>query len=163
MPETVFLDPQLVPAARHMIYTVAHVIFPSERSLAEDLVFFHENWPLHDMDDIQHNYFDNGGTFLAVLEKGQIIGTGAIRWLAPGVCELKRFWFLPEYHGSGLGGELLQRLMQIAREKGYDCMRLETSPRYQPRAYAFYHKFGFYDIPRYGDDPDDIGMEKRLG
>ena len=91
-----------------------------------------------------------------------MIGTGAIRYLESGVCELKRFWFLPAFHGTGLGAMLLARLEEIAREMGYHSMRLETSPLYQPRAYAFYHKYGFFDIPRYGDDPDDIGMEKDL-
>ena len=162
MPEIIVLPPDRVPEARQMLYTVAHTVFPSERSLDEDLVYYREHWPLPDLTDIQRNYFENGGVFLAVLDQHKIIGTGAIRQLADGVCELKRFWFLPAYHGSGLAAMLLTRLIEIAIEKGYHTMRLQTNPQHQQRACAFYHKFGFYDIPRYGNDPDDIGMEKIL-
>ena len=166
MPEIIPLDPSQAPAARCMIYTVAHQIFPSERTLAESFQHYQETWPLHDMDDIQASYFEHGGAFLAVVENGRLIGTGAIkRFDEPpqdGVCELKRFWFLPEYHGTGLAAQLLERLMDLARAMGYHTMRLETSPQYQQRAYAFYRKYGFYEIPRYGEFDDDIGMERKL-
>ncbi len=49
--------------------------------------------------------------------------------------------------------------LEIARQKDYTKVRLETSPQYQPRAFAFYKQIGFVEIPRYGDDPDDVGME----
>jgi putative acetyltransferase len=163
MPEIITLTSELAPAARRMIYTVAHAVFPSERTLDESLAFYQTEWPLHDLDDIQASYFDNGGVFIAMVENSELIGTGALRQLDEGVCELKRFWFLPAYHGLGVAGILLNRLLELARGMGYHTMRLETSPHYQPRAYAFYHKHGFYDILRYGDDPDDIGMEKKLG
>jgi hypothetical protein len=38
-------------------------------------------------------------------------------------------------------------------------MRLETDRLVQARAVEFYKRLGFYEIPRYGDDPDDMGME----
>jgi putative acetyltransferase len=162
MPEIIPLNPEQAEEARRLIYLVADTVFPSERTPEENLVYYQKNWPMHDLDDIQHSYFNNGGVFLVVRVDGQMIGTGAIRYLEEGVCELKRFWFLPAFHGSGLAAQLLARLEAIAIEKGYHSMRLETSPLYQPRACAFYHKYGFFDIPRYGDDPDDTGMEKTL-
>jgi GNAT superfamily N-acetyltransferase len=54
------------------------------------------------------------------------------------------------------------RLFDHAREMGYHTMRLETNPHSQQRAFAFYKKLGFAEIPRYGDDVDDVGMEKFL-
>jgi putative acetyltransferase len=162
MPEIIFLTPDQALAARQTIYTVAHLVFPSGRTLEEDIAQFRQSWPLRDMDDIQRSYFDDGGTFMAVLEAGQIIGTGAFRRLEEGVCELKRFWLLPKYHGSGLAAMLLNRLFDHAREMGYHTMRLETNPHSQQRAFAFYKKLGFAEIPRYGDDVDDVGMEKFL-
>ncbi len=95
-------------------------------------------------------------------DEGRIIGTGALRKLEEGVGEIKRVWLLPEYQGQGLGYRMMQALIDMARQKGYAKLRLETSPAYQQRAYKFYKKLGFYEIPRYGDDPDDVGMELGL-
>jgi putative acetyltransferase len=114
------------------------------------------------MDDVQKNYFQNGGTFLVTVNDGRIIGTGAIRRLEEDVCELKRLWLLPEYHGQGLGYRMMQELFRIARQKGYKSMRLFTDPVYQKRAVEFYKRLGFCEIQASGDDPDDIGMELAL-
>mgnify|MGYP002392037119 FL=1 len=86
----------------------------------------------------------------------------AIRWLEEGVCELKRMWLLTEYHGQGLGYRMMQELFKVARDMGYKTIRLETDRVMQTRAVNFYKKLGFYEIPRFGDDPDDMGMEMTL-
>ncbi|NTU57263.1 MAG: GNAT family N-acetyltransferase, partial [Anaerolineales bacterium] len=65
------------------------------------------------------------------------------------------------YHGQGLGYRMMQELFKIARDLGYKVMRLETD-NVQKRAVDFYKRLGFYEIPRFGDDPDDIGMEMYL-
>jgi ribosomal protein S18 acetylase RimI-like enzyme len=82
--------------------------------------------------------------------------------LEPGVCELKRLWLLSEYHGQGLGHRMMMELLSFARSKRYKVMRLETDNAVQRRAVEFYKRLGFYEIPRFGDDPDDIAMEMHL-
>jgi ribosomal protein S18 acetylase RimI-like enzyme len=64
-----------------------------------------------------------------------------------------------EYHGQGLGYRMMQELLSFAREKGYTRMRLETDRDAQSRAFEFYKRLGFYEIPRYSDNKDDIAME----
>ena len=145
-----------------MIYTVAHAVFHDPRTLEETIAGYQETWPLRDLDEVETRYFGAGGTFLVMTDAGRIIGTGGIRRLEEGVCEVKRLWFLPAYHGQGLGYRMMLALLDRARALGYATARLETAPAYQPRAYAFYHRLGFHDIPRYGDDPDDVGMEMAL-
>jgi putative acetyltransferase len=162
MPEIITLTPDQAPAVRRMIYTIAHYTFDLGGTLEEDLAYCQQNWALADLNDIQHSYFENGGTFLAVMDGDHLAGTGAVRRMQPGVCELKRFWFLPQYHGTGQAPALLERLLAFARAMGYHTMRLETSRQHQTRAAAFYRKHGFYEIPRYSDDPDALGMEKLL-
>jgi putative acetyltransferase len=114
------------------------------------------------MDDIQRNYFENGGIFLIMLDDDQPICTGAIRKLENNVCELKRLWLLTPYHGQGLGYRMLQELFSIAREKGYKRIRLETDAIHQSRALDFYRRIGFYEIPRYTDRTDEVAMEMQL-
>ncbi len=163
MPEITPIRPDQVDEVRHMIYRVAHEMFHDGDTLEESIAHYEEEWPLRDIGETSNKYSaEHGGAFLVMTEDGRVIGSGGIRRLDEEVCELKRFWFLPEYHGQGHAYRLFVALVEIARSFGYQIMRLETSPEYQPRAYAFYKKQGFYDIPRYGDDEADVGMEMVL-
>jgi putative acetyltransferase len=148
-----------VPEAKLVIFTVAYEIFKEAGTLEESIAKYSAQGKLSEMDDVQTNYFDNGGAFLVMVQDGRIIGTGAIRYLEEGVCELKRLWLLTGYHGRGFGLRMMQELFRIARENGYKIMRLETDRIVQARAVEFYKRLGFYEIPRFGDDPDDMGME----
>jgi putative acetyltransferase len=151
-----------IPQAKRVIFTVAFEIFGGADTLEDSIAKFSAQGKLSEMDDVQKNYFQNGGTFLVTVNDGRIIGTGAIRRLEEDVCELKRLWLLPEYHGQGLGYRMMQELFRIARQKGYKSMRLFTDPVYQKRAVEFYKRLGFCEIQASGDDPDDIGMELAL-
>ncbi len=145
--------------ARRVIYTVAHEMFHDGKTLEESLDIYEQKWPIIDVANYKNSYMNKGGTFLVICDDEQIIGTGALRFLEDSVGEIKRVWLLPQYHGLGLGFRLMQELINIAREIGYTRVRLETSPEFQPRAFSFYQRLGFVEIPRYGDDPDDVGME----
>ena len=126
----------------------------------EEFIAYHESiHELKDMDDIQKSYFENGGTFLGMFLDGEMICTGALRWIDNGTCELKRLWLLNEYHGQGLGYRMLLELLTIARRMGYERVRLETDPIAQSRALAFYKQAGFYEIPSYSDRGDEQAME----
>ncbi len=162
MPEISLLRPDQTDEARRVIYTVAHHLFHDRETLEKTIAVYEHAWPLPDIADFQCAYRDNGGDFLVMTEGGRIIGTGALRRLEDTVGEIKRVWLLAEYQGKGLGYQMMMRLLALAREKGYLKVRLETSPAYQPRAFAFYQRLGFYEIPRYGDDEDDVGMELAL-
>ena len=145
--------------AKRVVYRVAHEIFRDPRSLEDSIAYYESRGELKDMDNIQQNYFDNGGTFLIMLDDSQPIGTGAIQKLKDDICELKRLWLLTEYHGKGLGYRMIQELFSFAREKGYKRIWLQTDAVDQSRALDFYRRLGFYEIPRYTDRTDDIAME----
>jgi len=151
-----------VPVVKQLIYQVAHEMFHDTRSLEESTAFYEGQGILQDIDELQQAYFDNDGIFLVMTDNDQIIGTGAVRKIDDDVCELKRVWLLFEYHGKGLGYRMMQELFSFAREKGYSRMRLETDQEYQNRAFNFYKRLGFYEIPRYSDNEDDVAMEMIL-
>jgi len=149
--------------AKRLVYRVAHVIFNETRPLEEMIAHYDSRGTLDDMEDIQKSYFENGGVFLVMTNNDQIICTGAIRKLESDTCELKRLWLLPEYHGQGLGYRMLQKLLAVARERGYKYMRLETDAVAQSRAVEFYKRIGFHEIPIPNATPDeDIMMEMAL-
>ena len=148
--------------AKRVVYRVAYMIFRGSRPL-EDFIAYHESiHELKDMDDIQKNYFENGGTFLGMFNDGEMICTGALRRLDDETCELKRLWLLTEYHGQSFGYRMLQELLSIARRMGYKRIRLETDPVAQSQALNFYRQVGFYEIPGYSDRADEVAMEMVL-
>jgi putative acetyltransferase len=162
MPEIIPLRSDLVAQAKMVIYITAHQQFRERETLEESIDYYKTSYPLRDIDSFESSYLANDGAFLLWHDNGRIIGTGALRRLDRAACEIKRLWLLPEYQGQGLGYLMMKELLEIAREKGYTLVRLETSPAYQQRAYQFYLRLGFYEIARYGDDPDDVGMEMLL-
>jgi putative acetyltransferase len=153
------IKPDEVATAKQLIYRVAHQVFHDTRPLEESMAFYEAQGQLHDLDDFQKSYFDEDGIFLVMTNDDQIIGTGAVRRIDHEICELKRLWLLFEYHGQGLGYHMMQELFIFAREKGYLRMRLETDREYQNRALDFYRRLGFYEIPRYSDNEEDVAME----
>ncbi len=156
------IEPAESMTAKRLIYTVAREIFGDTRPLEEMICELEASHELGDMDDIQQNYFEQGGVFLVLLDDKTIIGTGAIRRLEDGICEIKRLWLASTYHGHGLGYQMIQSLFGIARSRGYHSARLQTDPRYQARALAFYRRLGFYDIPMYCESEGDISLEIKL-
>ena len=153
------IQPDEVAAAKELIYRVAHEVFHDTRSLEESIAFYESRGQLHDMDDYEQTYLNNRGIFLVMTDHEQLIGTGAIRKIDDEICELKRLWLLFEYHGQGLGYRMIQELLAFAREKGYSRVRLETDRDHQNRAFEFYKRLGFFEIPGYSDAKDEIAME----
>lgn len=153
------IQPHEWDQAKRVVYRVAHVVFNDPRPLEESIAYHEAKHELKDMDDIQKNYFENGGTFLAMFEDDAMICTGAIRRFDGETCELKRLWLLHEYHRRGLGHRMLMELLEIARRLGYKRMWLQTDIDAQSRAVDFYKQIGFHEIPRYSDRTDDICME----
>lgn len=156
------IKPDEIPAAKELIYRVAHRVFQDTRPLEQSIAFYEARGQLHDMDDLQHAYLDNYGIFLVLLDDGQMIGTGAIRRIDDTTCELKRLWLLFEYHGQGLGYRMIQELFAFARQQGYERIRLETDRNGQSRAHELYKRLGFQEIPRYSDNEEDVAMEMLL-
>ena len=155
------IRPDEIPAAKHVILSVAYNIFGFDGTLEDSICHFLAAGKLKDMDDVQANYFNAGGMFLVALSGEQVIGSGALRKLDDETAELKRMWLLEAYHAQGVGYRIITQLFDFARRQRYIRIRLQTSPE-QVRALAFYHKVGFYEIPCYNADVDEISMEVKL-
>ena len=75
-----------------------------------------------------------GGAGVAPLEGGE-----------PGVCELRKMYFLPEARGIGAGAAMMARCLQAARELGFRQCYLETLTG-MASAMKLYERSGFRRI-----------------
>lgn len=86
--------------------------------------------------------------FFVVVEDGVVVGCGGVAPLkgnTDNVCELQKFYVLPEYRGRGYGKLLLDRSLQAAIEEGFALCYLETLP-FMKAARAMYEQAGFTEI-----------------
>ena len=149
-----------IPAIKFVIYSVAYNIFGFDGTLEDSIRYHEEIESRPDLEDIQAHYIENGGLFLVALNDEQVIGSGALRKLDEDTAELKRMWLLETYHGQGIGYRLITHLFDFAQDQGYIRIRLQTNPK-QIRALNFYRKIGFYEIPCYNEDIEEVSMEFR--
>ena len=145
-------------AARQVMFRVCNELWgdSEEQTLQYD--------PLLDYEALPESYRENGGIFLVVVDDGEVVGSGGIRLYKDRIAELKRMWLLSGYRGRGLGKALMGRLVDFAREAGYERIWLELgTPDIQPEALGLYRLFGFHPIPVYAHPVCELAMEKVIG
>ena len=111
-----------------------------------------------------YNQLDRIHEAIVVYEGDTPVGGGAIRKYSETDVELKRIFVQPEYQGQGVGRQLVSRLIDWAKELGYERMILETGELLKESC-ALYQKLGFEVIPNYGpyvNMPESLCMAKKL-
>jgi putative acetyltransferase len=94
---------------------------------------------------------------------GRLVGVGGVELQDAGIGELKRFFVLPEYRGTGVADALITALIEYATCDGIAVLRLETGDR-QQSAIAFYRRHGFVAVPclaPYLQSATSLCMERR--
>ncbi len=82
-----------------------------------------------EVDHMAAAYARPGCAYSVVERDGRVLGGGGVAPLdggPPGVCELRKMYFLPELRGSGSGRRLLAHCLQVARDLGHRTCYLET-------------------------------------
>ena len=96
-----------------------------------------------DIADIEAHYITRGGIFeLIENESGELLGTCGLYPMNDEIIELRKMYFSPEFRGQGFGKKTLQRMLEKARELGYQKIYLETAVILK-EAVHLYEKFGF--------------------
>ena len=88
------------------------------------------------------------GIFYLLNVDGAPAGMGGLRFLRPGLAEVKRIYIRPAFRGRKLGELMLSRLLADAKAFGYRSVCLDTAV-FMEAAYRLYEKQGFTEISAY--------------
>ena len=86
--------------------------------------------------------------YFVVEREGRVVGGAGVAPLEggdPGVCELRKMYFLPEARGIGAGAAMMARCLQAARELGFRQCYLEPLTG-MDSAMKLYERSGFRRI-----------------
>ena len=101
-------------------------------------------------------YGEPGGALLLALVDGEVAGCCGLRALDstdyPDAAEMKRLYVRKPFRRFGLGRELAQATLDVARMAGYRSVLLDTLDDMES-ARALYAELGFTDIPPYYHNP----------
>jgi putative acetyltransferase len=135
---------QIRTATNHDIPSIKNVVFSSltEFGLNPD-----ENGKDKDLNDIKNSYQSNNGFFGVVIQRKQILlwVVSVCFTLNENICELRKMYLLKETRGKGFGKFILETVIQIAREKRYKKIILETIS-VLTTAIFLYKRYGFKEI-----------------
>jgi putative acetyltransferase len=97
------------------------------------------------LDFLFETYQNTKTKYFIVENNGITIGGAGIAPLeneVETICELQKMYFLPEARGLGIGSQLIQQCLEVAKDFGYEKCYLETMP-YMESAQKLYKKVGF--------------------
>lgn len=116
-----------------------------------------------ELETVHHQYGPPMGALVLAYAGDRAVGCAGVRSKGGGIAELKRMYVQPEFRGHQLGRLLLERSISMARDLGYEKLRLDTLAS-MTGARRLYALFGFETIPAYYTNPhaDTIYMEKVL-
>ena len=101
-------------------------------------------------------YAEPRGVIKLALVDGQLAGCGALRPLDsadyPNAAEMKRLYVRKAFRRFGLGRQLAEAVLDVARIEGYYCVLLDTLDDMEA-ARALYVDLGFEEIEPYYHNP----------
>ena len=113
---------------------------------------------------IPYNTLDDIHDVLVAYENNTPIGCASFKRYDDKSAEVKRVFMKEEYRGNQIGRQLMEALEQLARDKGYSYLILESG---EPlvAAMQLYRSLGYAVIPNYGqyvNMADSVCMKKKL-
>ncbi len=95
-------------------------------------------------------------TFWSAWVGSDLVGCGALKELEPGHAEIKSMRSANRFRGTGVGKKMLEHILQVAREREYARLSLETGAQdfFLP-ARKLYERYGFEYCGPFADYAED--------
>jgi putative acetyltransferase len=142
-----------VPATLAELQATRDLFLEYAQSLRVDLSFqsFEE-----ELAQLPGEYAPPRGALLLAKVDGALAGCCALRPADavdyPNAAEMKRLYVRQAYRGQGIGRQLTDAILDVARQLGYSCVLLDTLSDMEA-ARAMYEDMGFKEIPPYYHNP----------
>ena len=98
-----------------------------------------------------------GGLLLARSSRSEgplgCVAFRALPALGETCCEMKRLYVVPDGRGSGVGVALARAVLEEARNRGFELMKLDTLADRMGSAVKLYKQLGFVECEKYYDTP----------
>ena len=145
---------QIHPPASDVDWLQARAIFEEyAASLAIDLCFQGFETELA---NLHSEYASPRGALLLAWVDGVVAGCCALRPLDSSdhanAAEMKRLYVRSAFRGMGLGRQLTEAILDVARTEAYRCVLLDTLDDMES-ARSLYEDLGFVEIPPYYYNP----------
>jgi putative acetyltransferase len=116
-----------------------------------------------DLEDLELSYSRRGGTFeVAVGPNGELLGCVGLYPLEMETVELRKMYLRADARGLGLGRRLLAHALDVAHDRGYGTVVLQTASVLE-RAVSMYRRAGFEPYqPEVWVPRCDIALRLRL-
>lgn len=105
-------------------------------------------------------------TFWCIWDGEELMGCGALKELTPQHAEIKSMRSANRFRGRGAGKAMLEHILQVAHERNYARLSLETgSTDFFIPARKLYERYGFECCGPFADYPEDpysVFMTKTL-
>jgi putative acetyltransferase len=141
------------PSSPDDLHAVREIFREYANTLNVDLSFQDFNGELA---HLPGDYAAPRGALLLAEVEGALAGCCALRPLDtvdyPNASEMKRLYVRKAFRGFGLGRELAEAILDMARQAGYACVLLDTLDDMES-ARALYADLGFEEIPPYYHSP----------
>ncbi len=99
-----------------------------------------------DLEDLEANYTNRGGIFELLEDAhGTLLGTVGLYPIDGDTIELRKMYFAKELRGKGYGRRILARMIETAKDQGFNRIYLETASVLK-EAVHLYEKFGFRPV-----------------
>ncbi len=117
----------------------------------------------NDLRNIKEVFENTGGGFWGLLQNDSVIGTVGLKVIDnfKMIGELKCMYILPEYQGKGLGQLLIEKIILESKKVQLERIRLDVKT-HADRAIYLYRKNGFYEIPKYNDNRNDVFFMEKI-
>jgi ribosomal protein S18 acetylase RimI-like enzyme len=139
----------------------------AKKLILEYIQWLNQDLSFQNIDDELNNfpakYGEPEGAFFIAKEGHAIIGCVGIKKLENTICEMKRLFVKDAYKGKGIGKKLVAIILDEAKLKHYEKMRLDTLDTME-KALNLYYRNNFYRIEPYYHNPGDgvVYLEKIL-